>query len=67
LSVITTSTDILHHRDLYLLFREHGTILSVSIMTNADTGLSRGFDFVSFTAPEEAAAGIVAVDGLKVR
>ena len=38
--------------DLYLLFRKFGTILSVHTMINKNTGLSRGFGFVSFTTED---------------
>eukprot|EP01036_Dinobryon_divergens_P039960 gene39960-52747_t len=40
--------------DLYLLFRRFGTILSVHTMINKQTGLSRGFGFVSFQDPNAA-------------
>jgi len=40
--------------DLYLLFRRFGTILSVHTMINKQTGLSRGFGFVSFQEPSAA-------------
>lgn len=46
-------------------FAEHGTVLSATVMTEPDTGLSRGFGFVEM-APAEAAAAIEALDGLEI-
>jgi len=53
-------------RDLYLLFRRHGTILSVHIMVNKSTGLSKGYGFVSFAFKNDAQAAIEAMDGFRV-
>lgn len=53
-------------RDLYLLFRRHGTILSVHIMVNKVTGLSKGFGFVSYAYKHDACAAIEAMDGFRV-
>lgn len=39
---------------MYLLFRKHGTILSVHTMINKNTGLSKGYGFVSFADKDEA-------------
>lgn len=54
-------------RDLYLLFRRFGTILSVHIMVNKTTGLSKGYGFVSFAFAEDASAAIELMDGFRVR
>lgn len=54
------------HRDLYLLFRKYGTILSVHTMINKTTGLSKGYGFVSYSAREEAKAAITSMDGFRV-
>ena len=54
-------------RDLYLLFRKYGTILSVHTMINKTTGLSKGYGFVSYSSREEAKAAISAMDGFRVR
>jgi len=54
-------------RDLYLLFRKYGTILSVHTMINKSTGLSKGYGFVSYSARDEALAAIGAMDGFRVR
>lgn len=53
-------------RDLYLLFRRFGTILSVHTMVNKATGLSKGFGFVSYSAPQEASNAITEMDGFRV-
>ncbi len=53
-------------RDLYLLFRKFGTILSVHTMINKTTGLSKGYGFVSYAGREEAKAAIAAMDGFRV-
>jgi hypothetical protein len=52
--------------DLYLLFRRHGTILSVHIMVNKSTGLSKGYGFVSFANAEDAAVAIETMDGFRL-
>jgi RNA recognition motif-containing protein len=52
--------------DLYLLFRKFGTILSVHTMINKNTGLSRGFGFVSFTTEDAAIAAVRAMDGFRL-
>ena len=51
---------------LYQLFRSFGFILSVRIMINFDTGLSRGYGFVSFSQPAEAQAAIAGMNGFHV-
>lgn len=56
-----------YDRDLYLLFRRFGTILSVHIMVNKTSGLSKGYGFVSFAFPEDAASAIELMDGFRVR
>jgi RNA recognition motif-containing protein len=43
-----------------------GSILSVHIMINKNTGLSRGFGFVSFTTEEPAIAAVRAMDGFRL-
>jgi CUG-BP- and ETR3-like factor len=53
--------------DLYLLFRKFGTIISVHTMINKNTGLSRGFGFVSFSVEDEAIAAVRSMDGFRVR
>jgi len=45
------------------LFEPHGAIERVSIMTDRDTGRSRGFAFVEMTNAREADQAIAAVNG----
>jgi hypothetical protein len=49
-----------YYRDLYLLFRKHGTILSVHTM------ISKGYGFVSFAQKEHATAAIQQMNGFRV-
>ena len=52
--------------DMYNLFCTHGTLLSVRIMVEKDTGRSRGFGFVSYDSPESAAMAIKELNGFVV-
>ena len=45
------------------LFEQHGTVERVSIMTDRDTGRSRGFAFVEMTDAGEADRAITALNG----
>lgn len=45
------------------LFEEFGEVASAKIITNRDTGRSRGFGFVEMPNDEEARAAITALDG----
>ena len=45
------------------LFEPHGNVERVSLMTDRDTGRSRGFAFVEMTDPEEAEQAISALHG----
>jgi RNA recognition motif-containing protein len=49
--------------DLRELFEKHGTVESVAIITDRDTGRSRGFAFVEMGSASEAQAAIRALDG----
>lgn len=49
--------------DLRALFESHGSVESVSILTDRDTGRSRGFGFVEMSVDSEADAAIAALDG----
>jgi RNA recognition motif-containing protein len=49
--------------DLRELFEAHGTVESVAIITDRDTGRPRGFGFVEMSTAEEAQAAIRALDG----
>ena len=48
---------------LEALFSEHGTVESVSIITDRETGRSKGFGFVEMASDAEAQAAIAGLDG----
>lgn len=52
--------------DLYNLFKRFGSILSVHIMINKQTGLSRGFGFVSYQNRADAENAIRAMNGFRI-
>lgn len=54
------------HRDLFLLFRKYGDVLSVHIMVNTHTGLSKGYGFISYKNPKHAEAAIQHMNGFRV-
>lgn len=49
--------------ELRSLFEPHGTIDSVTVVTDRDTGRSRGFAFVEMANNSEADAAILALNG----
>lgn len=53
--------------DMYHLFSPFGTLLSVRIMVEKESGRSRGFGFVSYDSPEAAAIAIKELNGYTVR
>ena len=61
LSFQTTSTD------LEVLFAEVGTCESAAVITDRDTGRSRGFGFVEMASNEEAQKAIAALNGRDVQ
>ena len=52
--------------DLRDLFAEHGTVNDVAILTDRDTGRSRGFGFVTFADATGSNAAIAALNGKEV-
>ena len=48
------------------LFEQHGTVERVSLMTDRDTGRSRGFAFVEMTDTGEAERAIAALNGVNL-
>lgn len=52
--------------DMYNLFCHYGTLLSVRIMVEKDTGRSRGFGFVSYDSPDAAAMAIKELNGFVI-
>ena len=57
LSYNTTSSD------LEQLFAQHGTVQSAEVISDRDTGRSKGFGFVQMGSDEEAQAAIAALNG----
>jgi RNA recognition motif-containing protein len=49
--------------DLRALFSAHGTVQSVSIITDRDTGRSKGFGFVEMADTAATQAAITALNG----
>lgn len=56
LSYNTTSSDI------QSLFSQHGTVEKVDLISDRDTGQSKGFAFVQMSTDEEAKAAIAALN-----
>jgi hypothetical protein len=53
-------------RDLHLLFRRFGTLLSAIVAVDWRTGRSKGFGFVDYSAQREAQAVVSEMDGFEV-
>ncbi|MGE5610386.1 MAG: RNA recognition motif domain-containing protein [Bacillota bacterium] len=53
----------LDSHELSQLFEEYGTVHSAEIVTNGQTGQSRGFGFVEMSSEEEALLATLALDG----
>ncbi len=49
--------------DLQQLFASHGTVDSASVISDRNTGRSKGFGFVEMSSNVEAEAAIAALDG----
>jgi RNA recognition motif-containing protein len=49
--------------DLEQLFAPHGTVESAQVITERDTGQSKGFGFVEMSSDEQAQAAISAING----
>ncbi len=52
--------------ELQQLFEEYGAITSVSIITDRDTGRSKGFGFVEMEEDADAEKAIQELDGVSV-
>lgn len=52
--------------DLTQLFAAHGTVQSVQVIMDRDTGRSKGFGFVEMGSDAEAQAAISALNGTEV-
>jgi len=53
--------------ELRSVFEAHGTVEKVTLMTDRDTGRSRGFGFVEMTNASEADKAITALNGTELR
>lgn len=53
-------------QQLHDLFASYGEIISARVVTDRDTGRSRGFGFVEFADDASAQAAIEAMDGADV-
>jgi cold-inducible RNA-binding protein len=53
-------------QQLEQLFAEHGSVTSASVVTDRDTGRSRGFGFVEMGNDEQAQNAIRALNGTMV-
>jgi RNA recognition motif-containing protein len=49
--------------DLEQMFAAHGTVTSVQVITDRDSGRSKGFGFVEMDSDQEAQAAIEALNG----
>lgn len=49
--------------DVRQMFEQHGSVQSVKLITDRETGRPRGFGFVEMTDDNEAGAAIEALDG----
>ncbi len=52
--------------DLREMFAPYGNVERISLVTDRDTGRSRGFGFVEMSSDAEAAAAITALNGKEV-
>jgi RNA recognition motif-containing protein len=55
-----------NNADLEALFAEHGEVNRAQVITDRDTGRSRGFGFVEMASADEANEAIRALDGSQV-
>ena len=49
--------------DLQNLFAQHGEVTKAQVITDRDTGRSRGFGFVEMASSDAAKAAVEALDG----
>jgi cold-inducible RNA-binding protein len=55
-----------NNADLEALFAEHGEVTEAQVITDRDTGRSRGFGFVEMASAEEADAAMRALNGRNI-
>lgn len=53
------------NQELQQYFGAHGTVVSAQVITDRDTGRSKGFGFVEMSSDHEAQAAIAALNGRK--
>ncbi len=49
--------------DLRVIFATHGEVVDTEVITDRNSGRSRGFGFVAMASPQDAKAAIEAVNG----
>jgi RNA recognition motif-containing protein len=49
--------------DLWVIFATHGEVVDTEVITDRNSGRSRGFGFVQMASPQDAKAVIEAVNG----
>ncbi len=49
--------------DLRVIFEKHGEVVDTEVITDQNSGISRGFSFVEMASPQGAKAAIEAVNG----
>ena len=54
------------NRELESLFASHGSVTSANVITDRDTGRSKGFGFVEMDTEQQASAAISALHGKDV-
>jgi RNA recognition motif-containing protein len=52
--------------DLEALFAEHGEVVDVRLITDRDTGRSRGFAFIEMASNDEAEKAVSMLNGIEV-
>ena len=52
--------------ELQQLFAAHGTVVSAEVITDRDSGRSKGFGFIEMGSDQEAEAAIAALNGKNV-
>lgn len=52
--------------DLEQMFAAHGKVMSAQIITDRDSGKSKGFGFVEMSTDQEAQAAIAALNGKSI-
>ena len=55
-----------NNADLEALFAEHGEVTRAQVITDRDTGRSRGFGFVEMASTDEASEAIRSLNGRNV-